>query len=88
MIVSQVWRDAQGRQARLARLLTAIDVQVIDEAGGRAAGLLLGQAGTSDPVDATIVLLARAGDRIITSDPEDIGHLAVTAQLPAVIVVC
>lgn len=30
----------------------------------------------SDPVDAAVVLLAESGDRIATSDPDDIRRLA------------
>ena len=53
MVVAQVWRDRQGRQASLARLLRAVDVRAISYEDGRQAGVLLGQAGTADPVDAT-----------------------------------
>jgi hypothetical protein len=37
--------------------------------------VLIGQAGTQDPIDATLVLLARPGARILTSDPQDIQRL-------------
>ena len=53
MVVAQVWRDRHGRQANLARLLRAVDHQ-----DGRQASVLLGQAGTPDPIDACVVLLA------------------------------
>ena len=46
MVVAQVWRDRQGRQASLARLLRAVDVRAISHEDGRQAGVLLGQAGT------------------------------------------
>ena len=88
MVVAQVWRDRQGRQASLARLLRAVDVRAISHEDGRQAGVLLGQAGTTDPVDATVVLLARPGDRILTSDPDDLTRLASTAGNSAVIVAC
>ena len=48
----------------------------------------MGQAGTTDPVDATVVLLARPGDRILTSDPDDLTRLASAAGNSAVIVAC
>jgi hypothetical protein len=35
----------------------------------------LGRAGRGDAVDATVVAIANAGDRIATSDPEDIRAL-------------
>lgn len=88
MVVSQVWRDARGRQAKLAQLLAAVDVRAIDQAMGREAGELVGQAGTSDTIDATVILLARHGDRILTSDPQDLQHLAATAGIAAVIITC
>lgn len=88
MVVAQVWHDRQGRQASLARLLRAVDVRAISHEDGRQAGDLLGQAGTTDPVDATVVLLARPGDRILTSDPDDLTRLASAAGNSAVIVAC
>ena len=88
MVVGQVWRDRQGRQASLARLLRAVDVRAISHEDGRQAGVLLGQAGTTDPVDATVVLLARPGDRILTSDPGDLTRLASAAGNSAVTVAC
>ncbi len=88
MVVAQVWRDRQARQAALARLLRAVDVRAISHEDGRQAGVLLGQAGTADPVDATVVLLARPGDRILTSDPKDLTRLASAAGNAAVIVAC
>jgi hypothetical protein len=75
IVIAQVWRDPQGRQARLARLLRSVDVRPVDDEAGRAAGVLIGQAGTQDPIDATLVLLARPGARILTSDPQDIQRL-------------
>jgi hypothetical protein len=69
MVIAQVWRDRQGRQAVLAQLLRAVDVRAVSPQDGRQAGVLLGLTGTGDPVDATVVLLASAGDRILTSDP-------------------
>jgi hypothetical protein len=88
MVVAQVWRDPRGRQVHLARLLQAIDVRHVDHQAGRDAGILLGQAGTADPVDATVVLLAGPGDRILTSDPVDLTKLAGAAASRAIIVAC
>jgi hypothetical protein len=50
--------------------------------------VLQAAAGTSDAIDATVVLLAFAGDRILTGDPADIRRLAVAADNRAVIVTC
>ncbi|MFT4166473.1 MAG: hypothetical protein QM650_14640 [Microlunatus sp.] len=88
MVLAQVWRDGRGRQAELARLLRAVDVRVLTEQDGRSAGVLLGRNGTSDPIDATVVLMAEPGDRIMTSDPDDIRQLAETAGKPVVVVPC
>ena len=88
MVVAQAWRDPKGRQVQLARLLHAVDVRAIDSRVGRAAGVLLGAANTSDPIDATVVLLAAPGDRILTSDPADLTRLATAAASGAVIVPC
>jgi hypothetical protein len=88
MVVAQVWRDRQGHQVNLARLLSAVDVRAISHDDGRQAGVLLGLAGAADPVDATVVLLAKPGDRILTSDPDDLTRLALAAANRAVIVAC
>jgi hypothetical protein len=88
MAVAQVWRDRRGRQVNLARLLRAVDVRSVTDADGRSAGALLADAGTADPIDATVVLLASPGDRILTSDPADLARLAAAARNSAVIVAC
>lgn len=75
-VVAQAWRSP--RQARLARLLRSRDVDVIalDEAAARAVGVLIGKRGTSDTVDAHVVVVARrAGCAVITSDPDDLRRL-------------
>jgi len=82
-VVGQVWRDG-GRQARLARLLGAEDVEVddLDELRARQAGQLCGQRGTADVIDASVVLCARErGQQILTSDVEDLRRLDPAAVL-------
>lgn len=88
IVVAQVWRDPAGRQARVARLLDAVDVRAVDDRLARDAGVLLGRAGTSDPIDATIVLIAEDGDRVLTSDPDDLRHLADTAGARVAVIRC
>lgn len=88
IVVAQVWRDTQGRQARLARLLRGVDVRPVDDEAGRAAGVLLGRAGTTDPIDATLVLATNPGDRIVTSDPDDISHLVSALGRSVAIISC
>lgn len=76
-VVAQAWRDGR-RQARLARLLGSplCDVLVLDDHRARAAGQLCGVAGTSDVVDASVVVVAReTGAKVITSDPDDLKRL-------------
>jgi hypothetical protein len=76
-VVAQVWRDGR-RQARLARLLGAPQVQVeaLDDRGARAAGQLCGVAKTRDIVDASVILCARArAHTVATSDQSDLRRL-------------
>lgn len=75
-VVGQVWRGGRGRQALLARLLPAIEIEPLDDDLGRRAGVLLGAAQASDVIDAAVVLLAGNDDEILTSDPEDLVALA------------
>lgn len=86
MVVAQVWRDRHGRQVNLARLLQAVDVRAVSQRDGRDAGILQAAAGTSDAIDATVVLLASAGDRILTSDADDIVRLAAAADNRAAVI--
>jgi predicted nucleic acid-binding protein len=88
IVIAQVLRKPGGKQARIARLLRAVNVHPVDEQMGRDAGALLAKSGTDDPIDATVVLVARSGDRILTSDPVDIGRLASSSGKRVAIVPC
>ena len=88
MVVGQVWRDRQGRQVQLAGVLRAVDVRAVDQRAGREAGVLLAATGSADPIDATVALLAQAGDRVLTSDPQDLTSLLRAAHRRAVVVAC
>lgn len=88
MVVAQVWRDAGGRQALLARLLRSVAVVPIDEALGRLAGELLGRSKRSDPIDAAVVLISRDGEIVLTGDPDDLRPLAEAAARSIHIVPC
>ena len=82
-VVGQVWRDGR-RQARLARLLGAPDVEVepLDDQRAREAGQLCGVRGTTDVIDASVVLAARRrGDRIASSDEIDLVRLDPAARI-------
>lgn len=85
-IVGQVWRSP-ARQVRLGRILAAVDVQPLDLPLAQVAGSLLAATGSSDVLDAALVGMSRDGDRLLTSDPDDISRLADEAGLPDVLVV-
>jgi predicted nucleic acid-binding protein len=73
-VVGQVWRNGV-RQARLAAFLKTVEVHPLDD--GRAVGLLLARSGTSDVVDAHLVVLAmRLRDSILTGDEADLVTIA------------
>lgn len=75
--LAQAWR-AGPRQARLARTvrLSNVTVPALDEPRAKAAGILCGERGTSDAIDASVVLNARQrGHTVITSDPSDLRRL-------------
>ena len=84
-VVGQVWRGG-GQQAQLARALRFVKIEPLDEQLGKRAGALLGQANTNDVIDAAIVLVAGIGDQILTSDPDDLEHLADVARVDVEIV--
>jgi hypothetical protein len=75
-VVAQAWRGG-ARQARLARLLPMVDVRGTGLREARAAGELLAASGTSDAIDALIVMVTSPGDQLLTSDPTDL-HTLVT----------
>jgi hypothetical protein len=74
-VLAQVWRG--GPQANLSRLLAGCTVSPLDETLARAAGTLCGQAGTSDVVDASVVVLAHVmAAPVVTGDAADLRVLA------------
>jgi hypothetical protein len=87
MALAQAWRDGK-RQATLAKSLHDIDVWPVTEEDGRRAGELLGATGTSDPIDASVALLANPDDRVYTSDPGDLRKLCGAARIKAVVIGC
>ncbi len=88
VVVAQVWRDAAGRQAMLARFLKAVEVVAIDEQEGRKIGLILATSATNDVVDGSVALISRTGDWIATSDPGEINHLLQSIGVVATVVAC
>jgi hypothetical protein len=72
------------RQARLARLLRQLTTDVIplDRVDATNVGRLLAASGTSDVVDAHIVICARrARQHVVTSDPNDLRALDPTLRV-------
>lgn len=78
-VLGQAWRGGGGRQAPLSRALGGIDIRPLDEGLGRRAGALLAKSRRADVIDAALVLLARDGDVIVTSDVGDLLPLAEAA---------
>ena len=85
-VVGQVWRSVGPRQALLARALASVDVRPLDEALGRAAGLLLARTRGRDVIDAAVAAVAIPGDVILTSDPGDLEPLVSATGNPIDIV--
>ena len=74
-VLAQAWRG--GPPPGLSTLLKGCTVLPVDERLARAAGAACAHARTSDVVDALVVVIAaRLDAAIITSDPDDIHHLA------------
>lgn len=78
-VVGQVWRGGHGRQAQLAWYMQHVAVLPLDHSLGTRAGVLLARSRTKDVIDAALVLLARDGDTIVTSDMNDLRPLAEAA---------
>ena len=87
VVVGQAWRDSR-RQVRLGKFLAGCHVDPVGLETAKAAGILCGRAGTSDVVDAAVVVMAAATGAVIwTSDSEDIKALADGSGLrPALVV--
>lgn len=79
VVVAETVRGVAA-DAPVNRVLKAIgEVDAADEAIGRTAGRLLGEAGSSATVDAVVVATAveAGGAVVLTGDPDDLGLLAV-----------
>lgn len=72
------------RQARLARMIRqpTTDVVSLDRVDATNVGSLLAATGMSDVVDAHVVVCARrSGQRVVTSDPDDLRRLDPTVAI-------
>ena len=82
-VVAQAWRGG-ARQARLAALLSSVEVRVpgFDGLTARAVGELCGATSHSDIVDVHVALHARLnGHAVVTTDPRDIGSIDPSLRL-------
>lgn len=72
-VVAQVWRGGARAQVPVAFVLRRTKVIDLTHAVARVLGRMLGATGTSDPIDAHVVLLARErGWPVLTSDAGDL----------------
>ncbi len=72
-VLAQVWRDP-ARQANLSRALRHFDIHPLDES--TSVGRKLAASGTSDVVDAHLVVVAeRLGTFILSTDRDDMSAL-------------
>lgn len=73
--LAEVWRG-DAKDARIARLLKACSIEVVDERLARAAGGLRRATPGAKAADACIAVgVRRRGDAIATSDPDDMRAL-------------
>ncbi len=88
IVVGQAWRDGR-RQVLLGRLLRTCEVEPTMAETAKAAGVLCGKAGSSDVVDATVMVTALAHRAIIfSSDDDDLAKLsAATDARPAPVII-
>lgn len=82
---AQVWRD-RAKQVKLTRLLRGVDERPIDDESSPRIGLILAAASRTDVVDGSIIEIAADGDDVLTTDPEDMAHLASAAGRRLVII--
>jgi hypothetical protein len=75
-VLAQAWRG--GPQPLLSRLLDSCHIVPMVENVGRGAGAACAAAGTSDVVDATVVVTAAmvGTAAVITSEPDDLDAIA------------
>jgi hypothetical protein len=80
-VVAQVWRGAH-QQVPIAFLLRRTIVVDLTNAAAKTVGRFLAVTGTSDPIDAHIVLLAREREwPVLTSDVEELRAIDPTLEL-------
>jgi hypothetical protein len=74
VVLGQAWRG--GPQANLSRLVRGCRIEPFTEHQARAAGAALAASGSSDLIDAAVVITALGrDDMIVTSDPDDLRRI-------------
>lgn len=89
-VIAQAWRDGR-RQVLLVRALRHCHEVPLDGLLARAAGLLCGEASTTDVVDASVALAVAGASRrgnvaVLTSDREDLARLLTVLDAAATLV--
>ncbi|MGH3721837.1 MAG: PIN domain-containing protein [Pseudonocardiaceae bacterium] len=75
VVLAQAWRGTP--HANLSRLLRGCQVTPDTEELGKTAGTICDHTGTSDVIDALVVVTAlRQRALVVTSDPDDLQYLA------------
>lgn len=75
-VLAQGWRG--GPPAQMSRVLSGCRIEAFDESRARSAGAACAVSGSSDVVDAAVVVGAAArGDIVVSSDPEDLRRLRI-----------
>ena len=75
VVIAEVWRGGV-RSARTAALLKACVIEPLDDELARGAGAAVSSVRSAGVIDAIVMgSAARRGDRVLTSDPEDLAHL-------------
>jgi len=85
--VAQAWREGAA-QSPLAWLLAGVEELALGQSTSRAVGVLCGQAGHPDVVDAHVATLASDGDLVLTSDRRDLIRLLHQRAVRAAVVGC
>ena len=76
VVVAEVWRGGK-RSARIATLLGACVIEPVDEQLARSAGQALATLPAVGVIDAIVMAsAARRGDRVLTSDVDDLRRLS------------
>ncbi len=84
--LAQIIRNP-SRQARVRRLIRQVstDLMPLNATDATAVGLLMARSKTADIVDAHVVVCAeRAGQAVVTSDPNNLAQLAPEIRLVVV----